>query len=100
MFAAVWLKGDGEIDNAELQRHLEVRADLQPLFVPLATLPIGNANSDGKDREPPVHQLLTVGFCRLQVLASEKQGRKLGRSPSRDYESKRAAGINPEADSP
>ena len=47
-----------------------------------------------------VHQLLTVGFCRLQVLASEKQGRKLGRSPSRDYESKRAAGINPEADSP
>ena len=35
----------------------------------------------------------------LQVLAGEKQGRKLGRSlPSRDYESKRAAGINQEAE--
>ena len=34
------------------------------------------------------------------MLASEKQGRKLGRAPSRDYETKRAAGINAEADSP
>ena len=47
-----------------------------------------------------VHGVLTVRLSRVQVLASEKQGRKLGRSPSRDYESKRAAGINPEADSP
>ena len=94
------LQGDGEIDNAELQRHLEVRADLQPLFVPLAFRSEMRIQTERTASPQAVHQLLTVGFCRLQVLASEKQGRKLGRSPSRDYESKRAAGINPEADSP
>ena len=98
MFAAVWLQGDGEIDSAELQRHLEVRQLLLPC------LPSDRKCEFRRKKRPralkPVHQLLTVVFCRLQVLASEKQGRKLGRSPSRDYESKRAAGINPEADSP
>ena len=68
-------------------------------FVPTC-LPIGNANSGGSERDREHECVLTVRLSRVQVLASEKQGRKLGRSPSRDYESKRAAGINPEADSP
>ena len=96
MFAAVCLQGDGEIDSAELQRHLEVRNHFLP------RLP-SERKREFRRLENGMRAcigVLTVWLPCAQVLASEKQARKLGRSPSRDYESKRAAGINPEADSP